>query len=115
MRFFHGGDECLTIPSTWNEAAGQKYVFISNIYIRLDKEMYSLGRIYLVLVWLIEFRGLDYVTDHDFRWASHWANVKDCKVKMILREILNAIVARLSFWLTNSYHKIMLEVFFFFN
>ncbi|XP_065200353.1 ryanodine receptor [Planococcus citri] len=26
LRFFHGGDECLTIPSTWNEAQGQNIV-----------------------------------------------------------------------------------------
>ncbi|XKL68210.1 hypothetical protein PGB90_003701 [Kerria lacca] len=26
LRFFHGGDECLTIPSTWNEASGQNIV-----------------------------------------------------------------------------------------
>jgi hypothetical protein len=24
LRFFHGGDECLTIPSTWTRHAGQK-------------------------------------------------------------------------------------------
>lgn len=24
LRFFHGGDECLTIPSTWGREAGQK-------------------------------------------------------------------------------------------
>nr|AHW99829.1 ryanodine receptor [Sogatella furcifera] len=26
LRFFHGGDECLTIPSTWSEAPGQNIV-----------------------------------------------------------------------------------------
>lgn len=25
LRFFHGGDECLTIPSTWTRQQGQKY------------------------------------------------------------------------------------------
>lgn len=25
LRFFHGGDECLTIPSTWSRQPGQKY------------------------------------------------------------------------------------------
>lgn len=25
LRFFHGGDECLTIPSTWSREPGQKY------------------------------------------------------------------------------------------
>lgn len=25
LRFFHGGDECLTIPSTWSMEAGHKY------------------------------------------------------------------------------------------
>jgi len=24
LRFFHGGDECLTIPSTWTDQPGQK-------------------------------------------------------------------------------------------
>lgn len=24
LRFFHGGDECLTIPSTWAQEGGQK-------------------------------------------------------------------------------------------
>lgn len=24
LRFFHGGDECLTIPSSWSEQVGQK-------------------------------------------------------------------------------------------
>jgi hypothetical protein len=24
LRFFHGGDECLTIPSTWTDQTGQK-------------------------------------------------------------------------------------------
>jgi ryanodine receptor 2 len=24
LRFFHGGDECLTIPSTWTKDQGQK-------------------------------------------------------------------------------------------
>lgn len=24
LRFFHGGDECLTIPSTWTRDGGQK-------------------------------------------------------------------------------------------
>lgn len=32
LRFFHGGDECLTIPSTWNEASGQKYKFIKHLF-----------------------------------------------------------------------------------
>lgn len=31
LRFFHGGDECLTIPSTWSLQPGQKYVFIPTI------------------------------------------------------------------------------------
>lgn len=26
LRFFHGGDECLTIPSTWSQQAGQNIV-----------------------------------------------------------------------------------------
>lgn len=26
LRFFHGGDECLTIPSTWSNVSGQKFV-----------------------------------------------------------------------------------------
>ncbi len=26
LRFFHGGDECLTIPPTWSEQPEQKYV-----------------------------------------------------------------------------------------
>ncbi|CAB3362502.1 Hypothetical predicted protein [Cloeon dipterum] len=26
LRFFHGGDECLTIPSTWNDQSGQNIV-----------------------------------------------------------------------------------------
>jgi ryanodine receptor 2 len=26
LRFFHGGDECLTIPSTWSRQPGQKLV-----------------------------------------------------------------------------------------
>ncbi|XP_046677460.1 LOW QUALITY PROTEIN: ryanodine receptor-like [Homalodisca vitripennis] len=26
LRFFHGGDECLTIPSSWNESPGQNLV-----------------------------------------------------------------------------------------
>lgn len=26
LRFFHGGDECLTIPGTWSRETGQKYV-----------------------------------------------------------------------------------------
>jgi ryanodine receptor 2 len=26
LRFFHGGDECLTIPSSWSEQPGQKSV-----------------------------------------------------------------------------------------
>jgi len=26
LRFFHGGDECLTIPSSWSDVTGQKYV-----------------------------------------------------------------------------------------
>lgn len=28
LRFFHGGDECLTIPSTWTRQPGQKYDFL---------------------------------------------------------------------------------------
>lgn len=30
LRFFHGGDECLTIPSSWSDASGQKYVLRTN-------------------------------------------------------------------------------------
>lgn len=26
LRFFHGGDECLTVPTTWSEQQDQKYV-----------------------------------------------------------------------------------------
>lgn len=26
LRFFHGGDECLTIPSSWSDVSGQKYL-----------------------------------------------------------------------------------------
>lgn len=27
LRFFHGGDECLTIPSSWTDVSGQKCVY----------------------------------------------------------------------------------------
>lgn len=30
LRFFHGGDECLTIPSSWTKTIGQKYVKFHN-------------------------------------------------------------------------------------
>lgn len=36
LRFFHGGDECLTIPGTWSRDPAQKYSFyltrIANIF-----------------------------------------------------------------------------------
>lgn len=28
LRFFHGGDECLTIPSTWTKEVGLKYLIL---------------------------------------------------------------------------------------
>lgn len=37
LRFFHGGDECLTIPSTWSDVTGQKCVKKININVKLLK------------------------------------------------------------------------------
>lgn len=33
LRFFHGGDECLTIPGTWTRDPGQKYIHIACVNI----------------------------------------------------------------------------------
>lgn len=33
LRFFHGGDECLTIPSTWSPTPSQKCVFNYRLYV----------------------------------------------------------------------------------
>lgn len=32
LRFFHGGDECLTIPGTWSRDPAQKYIYIYKLY-----------------------------------------------------------------------------------
>lgn len=42
LRFFHGGDECLTIPSTWNTSPNQKYsVVYRSLLIYLLELIYS--------------------------------------------------------------------------
>lgn len=33
LRFFHGGDECLTIPGTWTREPDQKLVRLSGIVV----------------------------------------------------------------------------------
>lgn len=37
LRFFHGGDECLTIPGTWTRDPAQKYITDIQIYFGVSK------------------------------------------------------------------------------
>ena len=43
LRFFHGGDECLTIPSSWSEQPGQKYIPLLTFLILITAGGNSLG------------------------------------------------------------------------